>query len=81
MLLVAFDKHLKLTEGLSLVPDLIDNAIDSCQIGRMLNVGENFLLRHVLVDLVEVAYLEQLEEEIWVDLRPHEDCYDLRVVA
>jgi len=81
VLLVAFDEHLELTEGLSLVPDLIDYAIDSCQIGRMLNVGENFLLGHVLVDLVEVTDLEQLEEEIGVDLRPDEDCYDLGVVA
>lgn len=81
MLLVAFDEHLQLTEGLSLVPDLIDNAVDSCQIGRMLSVGEYFLLCNVLVDLVEVTYLEQLEEEVRVDLRPHEDSHQLGVVA
>jgi len=64
-----------------LVPDLIDNAIDTCQIGRVLNVGKYFLLGHVLVDLEEVTGLEQLEEEVGVDLRPDEDRYDLGVVA
>jgi len=64
-----------------LVPDLIDNAVNSSQVGAMLYLCEDLFFGDVFIDLVEVTGFEQLEQEVRRALRADKEADDLGIVA
>lgn len=64
-----------------MVPDLIDNAVNSSQVGAMLYLCEDLFFGDVFIDLVEVTGFEQLEQEVRRALRADKEADDLGIVA
>ena len=81
MLLILLKEYLQRTERLSLIPNLIDNSVEGCQVGRVFHVCKDFFLAYFLINLVEVANLKQIKEELWVALASNKNADDLSVVA
>ena len=80
-LLVTLKQNPQGAERLSLVPNLVNNTVKSCQVRGLGNIGENFFLSHSHINLVNVACLEQLLEQVGVRLPSYEDVNLARIVA
>jgi hypothetical protein len=60
--LVSFKQDFKVAEGSSLVPDLIDEAVQTGKVGRLghLIFAENLIFSSIQVNLVQVGGQKQL---------------------
>lgn len=80
-LLMTLQQHAKCHEGLSLVADLVNNAVERCKVHGVGGVPEDLFFGHVDVDLVEGARFEKLHQQTGVRLPAYEDVNVLCVVA